>query len=44
MANGLRKNTINKNKGNMAPPEPSFPTTASPRYPNTAEAQDLKYD
>lgn len=28
----------------MSPPEPSYPTTASPEYSNTAEAQedDLK--
>lgn len=28
------------NQGNMAPPEPSYLTTASPGYSNSAEAQE----
>lgn len=40
MAKDHHKNTINKNQGNMAPPEPSYPNIASPGCPNTAEAQD----
>jgi hypothetical protein len=44
MVKGQYKNTINKSQGNMGPPEPSYGTTASPGYSNTAEAQenDLK--
>ena len=34
------KNTVNKSQGNMAPPEPSYPTTARPKYSNIAEAQE----
>ena len=34
------QNTINKSKGNMAPPEPSYPTTVSRGYTNTTETQE----
>jgi hypothetical protein len=39
------KITINKSQGNMAPPEPSYPATTNPEYPNETEAQevDLKF-
>jgi hypothetical protein len=37
MVKGQHKNKINKSQGNMAPPELSYPTTASPEYPNTIE-------
>ena len=33
--------TLPTNQVNMAPCEPSSPTTASPGYPNTPEKQDL---
>jgi hypothetical protein len=38
------KNTINKSKGNMVPPDPSYPPITNPEYPNETEAQekDLK--
>jgi hypothetical protein len=39
MAKGQHKNTTRKSQGNMAPPGPSYPTTASPGYLNTAKAQ-----
>lgn len=44
MAKGQQKSTICKSQGKMAQPEPSYTTTASPRCPYTAEAQedDLK--
>jgi hypothetical protein len=44
IAKGQCKNIINKSQGNMIPPEPSSPTTARSRYPNTTETQkdDLK--
>jgi hypothetical protein len=35
------QSTINS-QGNMAPPKPSYPITASPGYSNTAEAQKKK--
>jgi aspartate/methionine/tyrosine aminotransferase len=31
--------TINNSQGNIASPEPSYPTTANLEYLNTAEAQ-----
>lgn len=34
------KNTINSSQGNITPPEPSHPTTASHRYSNTAVSQE----
>jgi hypothetical protein len=34
------KNTINKSQSNTAPPEPSYPSTTSYGYPNTAKAQE----
>lgn len=39
------KNTINKSKGNMVPPDPSYPPITNPEYPNETEAQevDLKF-
>jgi hypothetical protein len=46
MGKSQLKNTISKNQGNIAPPEPSYSATASPRYPNTritkAQENDLK--
>ena len=44
MPRGQYENTINNSQDNMAPPELSYPTTASPGYSNIAEAQenDLK--
>ena len=36
------KNITNRNQGNMAQSEPSLPTRASPRYPNTLEKQDVE--
>lgn len=38
------KNTINNIRGNIEPPEPSYPTTARTEHSSTAEAQenDLK--
>ena len=45
MTKGQSKNTVNSSQGNKAPPlEPSYPTTTSPGYSNTVEAQekDLK--
>ena len=41
MAKGKHKNPTNRNQGHMATSEPSSPTTASPRYPNTPEKQEL---
>jgi hypothetical protein len=43
MAKGQFKNTINKSQGNMTPTEPSYPTTASPEYPNTPESQESNF-
>ena len=40
MVKGQYKNTINKSQGNMGPPEPSYGTTASPGYSNTAETKE----
>lgn len=37
---GWYRSTITGNQGNMAPPEPSYLTTASPGYSNSAEAQE----
>ena len=38
------KNIINKSQSNMISSEPSYPTMASPEYPNTNKVQenDLK--
>jgi hypothetical protein len=41
MAKGKHKNLTNRNQGYMASSELSSPTTASPRYTNTLERQDL---
>jgi hypothetical protein len=43
MAKGQDKNT-NKSQGDMTPLEQSYPTTASPGFPNTTKEQenDLK--
>lgn len=32
-AKGQVKNIINESQGNKVPPEPSYPTTSSPRHP-----------
>jgi hypothetical protein len=40
MVKGKRKNLTNRNQDHSASSEPSIPTTASPRYPNTPEKQD----
>lgn len=37
MPKGQHKKTINKSQGNIALPEPSSPTTASPEYLNITE-------
>lgn len=37
---GKYKNIINRSQYNMAPSEPSSPTTSSPGYPNPTEEQD----
>jgi len=44
MAKSSRKNTMNKNLGNMTPSEHKYPTIANPGYPNTTKEQgnDLK--
>ena len=44
MFKGPQKNTINKSQGNIKPSKHSYPTTASPGYPNKTKAQvnDLK--
>jgi hypothetical protein len=39
MAKGQHNNTTRKSQGNMAPPGPSYLTTASAGYLNTAKAQ-----
>ena len=41
MAKGKRKIITNRNQVHMATSEPSSPNTASPRYPNTLEKQEL---
>jgi hypothetical protein len=41
MARGKNKNLTNKNQGYLISIEPSFPTTGSPRHPNTLKKQDL---
>jgi hypothetical protein len=41
MVEGKHKNLTNRNQGCMASSEPSSSTTASCRYPNTLEKQDL---
>jgi hypothetical protein len=41
MAKGKRKNLTNRNQEHWASSEPRTTTTASPRYPNTPEKQDL---
>jgi hypothetical protein len=40
MAKGQRKNTVNKSYSTMACLWQNLPTTASPGYPNTMEAQE----
>ena len=40
MPKGQYWNTMNKTQGNMAPPEPRYPATTSPGFPNEPEAQD----
>ena len=40
MAKGKSKNVSKRSQGYLASSEPSSPTTASPRYPNTPEKQD----
>ena len=44
MARDQHKNKINNRQDNLASPEPSYPTTASPEYSDITEAQenDLK--
>ena len=37
MAKGKSKNTTSKSQDNMAPPDPSYPITASPGHPNIAK-------
>jgi hypothetical protein len=38
---GRYKNLTNRSQGYLASPEPSCPTTPSPRYPNTPKKQEL---
>lgn len=40
MAEGQHKSTTNKSQESMILQEASYPTTVSPRYPNTAETQE----
>lgn len=40
MAKGPRKNTIDKSQGDRTPSKHSYPTTASPGYPNTTKTQE----
>jgi hypothetical protein len=40
MVKGNHRNLTNRNQDYLASSEPSSPTTASPRYPNTPEKQD----
>lgn len=40
MAKGQSKKTINKSQGNMAPPQPNYPATTNPGYPNETETQE----
>jgi hypothetical protein len=44
MAKCPQKNIVNKSQGNVIPPKHSYPTAASPEYPNAPETQesDLK--
>ena len=41
MVKGKHKNPTNRNQGYLVTSEPSSPTTASPRYSNTLEKQEL---
>ena len=41
MAKDKRKINTNRNEGNMAPSEPSSPTTTNPTYSITSEKQEL---
>ena len=41
MVKGNHRNLTNRNQDYLASSEPSSPTTASPRYPNTPEKQDV---
>jgi hypothetical protein len=41
IAKGPQKNTINKSQGNKIPSEYSYPSIASPGYPNITKAQEL---
>ena len=40
MPKGQYKNTVNKTQDSEAPPEPSYPVTTNPGYPNETEAQE----
>jgi hypothetical protein len=40
VSRGNGRNISNRNQGYLASLEPSFPTTASPGYPNTPEKED----
>jgi hypothetical protein len=40
MAKSPQMKIINKNQGNKTPPKYSYPTTASPGYPNTIKTQE----
>lgn len=40
MPRGQHKNIINNSQDNMAPPEPSYSTTASSEHSDTVEAQE----
>jgi hypothetical protein len=40
MVKGKCKNLTNRNQEHWASSEPSTPTSASPRYPNTPKKQD----
>jgi hypothetical protein len=41
MVKGKHKNITNRNQDYLLSSEPSTPTKASPRYPNTPEKQNL---
>lgn len=43
MVKGKLENTVNRIQCSMAQSEPSFPTTAITRYPNTPEEQDCDH-